>query len=74
MKASEKFAASRPRVGQVISYRGEPVGKVTNVEGGLCWRSYPDGESLPFIWCFNDGLNALHDWPTKAGKCALCPS
>ena len=60
------FAAQRPRVGDTIAYRGEPVGVVTRVENGLCWRTYPDGESLPFIWCFRDGLNNLHEWPTKA--------
>lgn len=68
MNASEKFKAYRPRVGAPITYRGAPVGHVTRVEGSLCWRSYPDGESLPFIWCFKDGLNTLHDWPGKAGK------
>ena len=54
-----------PRIGQPITYRGEIVGTVTRVEGNLCWRSYPDGESLPFIWRFKDGLNTLHDWPGK---------
>ncbi len=73
MKPAQKFASSRPRVGQIVSYRGEAVGKVTSVEGALCWRSYPDGESLPFIWCFGDGLNALHDWPTRNGVVARCP-
>ena len=72
MKPFQKFATSRPRVGQTIVYRGEPVGRVTSVDGNLCWRTYPDGESLPFIWAFHDGLNALHDWPTKAGKIARC--
>lgn len=61
----EKWKQYRPRKGDPIAYRGEIVGNVTRVEGGLCFRSYPDGESMPFIWCVGDGLNALHDWPTK---------
>jgi hypothetical protein len=64
----------KPRIGQPITYKGEVVGVVTRVDGNLCWRSYPNGESLPFIWRFSDGVNALHDWPTKAGaKIARCP-
>jgi hypothetical protein len=74
MNSFEQFHHYRPRVGEPISYKGELVGHVTRVEGSLCFRSYPDGEPLPFIWCFNDGLNALHDWPSKAGgKIARCP-
>lgn len=42
------------------------VGTVTSVQGNLCWRTYSDGESLPFIWRFRDGkLNNLHSWPNK---------
>jgi hypothetical protein len=64
----------KPRVGDTVTYQGEPVGKVTRVEGNLCWRSYPDGESLPFIWRFRDGLNTMHDWPGKPkGQNAFCP-
>lgn len=73
-KPAQTYRQHAPRVGQLVSYRGEPVGTVTLVDGALCWRSYPDGASLPFIWCFHDGLNALHDWPSKAGgKVARCP-
>jgi hypothetical protein len=62
---SELHAAHKPRVGDPVTYKGEHVGTVTRVEGSLCWRTYPDGEVLPFIWCFKDGLNTLHDWPAK---------
>ena len=64
-EAYQIWKSHKPRVGDTITYRGEVVGNVTRVEGNLCWRSYPDGESLPFIWCFRDTLNILHDWPTK---------
>jgi hypothetical protein len=56
----------KPRVGDMVKYHGVEVGRVTRVEGTLCWRSYADGEDLPFIWRFHDGqLNKLHEWPTK---------
>lgn len=69
MQPHEKFAASRPRKGQPVTYRDQHAGSVINVEGGLCWVDYDGGEAMPFIWCFNDGLNNLHSWPTKeSGK------
>jgi hypothetical protein len=59
----EKFAAHRPRKGDKLSYKGQPKGIVTRVEGNLCYvDAY--GEA-PFIWCFRDGLNNLHDWPSR---------
>jgi hypothetical protein len=65
----ETYTASRPRKGDLITYRGEVTGTVHRVEGALCWNAYSDGrDPLPFIWCFKDGLNALHDWPTKIGN------
>jgi hypothetical protein len=75
MKPHEKFAAHRPRVGDQVRYSGPDhvrVSVVTRVEGNLC---YCDGEADGlFIWAFADGVNALHDWPTKAGaKVARCP-
>lgn len=60
-----KYAASKPLAGQEIVYRGQPAGIVTSVEGALCWVSRDGAKSEPFIWCFHDGLNNLHDWPTK---------
>lgn len=63
-----------PRIGDPITYEGNVVGTVTKVEGNLCWRTYPDGERLPFIWRFHDGLNALHSWPGKEGKLAPLPA
>lgn len=60
-----KYAASKPRVGQQIVYRGQPAGIVTSVEDALCWVSKDGAQSQPFIWCFKDGLNILHEWPTK---------
>jgi hypothetical protein len=62
--ASQIFAAHRPRVGQEVTYEGKVAGKVTSVEGSLCYCSYSSG-TAPFIWCFAEGLNTLHDWPTK---------
>lgn len=59
------MSAAAPRVGDPITYEGAVVGLVTKVEGNLCWRTYPDGERLPFIWRFHDGLNPLHSWPGK---------
>lgn len=57
------LANFRPRVGEAVSYLGEEVGKVTRVEGNLCFHS--GSHDGPFIWCFRDGLNALHSWPGK---------
>ncbi len=68
----EIFAASRPRKGDPITYRGEVVGNVTSVEDALCYRTYPDGQACPFIWCFRDGLNRLHEWPTKKREHRQC--
>jgi hypothetical protein len=69
-----RFVESKPRKGDPISYRGEVIGSVHRVEGALCWTAYSDGsDPLPFIWCFSDGLNAMHDWPTKAAANAPCP-
>lgn len=63
----EKFAKHRPRVGHFAIYNKCPTErrKIIRVEGNLCWYQYPDGEVLPFIWCFKDGLNTMHSWPTK---------
>lgn len=61
----------KPRVGDPIRYRGDVVGSVTRVEGNLCWRTYPNGEALPFIWRFRNELNMLHDWPGKDNECSL---
>lgn len=61
----EKFSASRPRKGDPVAYRGNPAGTVQSVERELCWVNYGGGKSEPFIWAFRDGLNNLHDWPSK---------
>lgn len=65
-KGHEIYAASKPRKGDPITYRGKRAGLVVRVEGNLCWTDYGSGEVLPFIWAFKDSLNNLHDWPTKA--------
>ena len=66
LQPHETFATSRPRKGDPVSYRGEAVGKVHRVEEGLLYVEKPDGEiSLQCIWCFRDGLNSLHSWPSK---------
>lgn len=66
-KPCEIYAAHAPRVGDMIHYRGEPVGYAVRVDGALCWRQYPDADPMPFVWVFHDGVNALHDWPARAG-------
>jgi hypothetical protein len=66
MRPSETFGQHRPRKGDPVKY-GEKTGMVTSVEGEICWVDYPKGTDS-FIWCFKDGLNKLHDWPTKAAK------
>jgi|GEM_PF-3417679 hypothetical protein len=60
----------RPRAGHEVTYKsgsGRLIKAiVVKVEGNLCWVKY-DGkdEAQPFIWRFKEGLNTLHDWPTK---------
>lgn len=61
----QKFAEHRPRLGDTIEYMGVDVGKVSKIEGALCYVTARDGLESPFIWCFEDGLNAFHTWPTK---------
>lgn len=67
MKNTMPYEANKPQVGQIVTYRGETVGRVTSVEGNLCWVNYATGPA-PFIWRFKDTLNVLHDWPTKRRK------
>jgi hypothetical protein len=55
---------NRPRKGDTVSYKGEKFGIVSSVEREICWVDYPSGTDC-FIWKFKDGLNTLHDWPTK---------
>jgi hypothetical protein len=57
----ETHSAHRPGVGQRITRHGAQVGIVRKVEGELCFL---DDSPATFIWCFHDGLNKLHDWPT----------
>ena len=57
------YSASRPRVGDDVTYKGQPLGTVLNVDKCLCWTS--GSTEGPFIWCFKDGLNNLHEWPNK---------
>lgn len=61
----EKWRAHKPRKGDPVTFRGEPRGKVSSVEGSICWLD--DGTDTPncFIWCFRESLNTLHDWPAK---------
>ena len=62
---SEPYQAYKPLKGQQVKYRGEVAGTVQAVEGNLCWVDYLTGTN-PFIWRFREGLNSLHDWPTKS--------
>lgn len=70
MRKEQKFAEWKPKRGESVTYMGRQIGKVTNIDGGLC---YVD-DKLQFIWCFGDGLNSLHDWPSAAGgPRSFCP-
>lgn len=71
MQANEIWKAHRPVKGQPIHRDGKLVGTVSSVEGNLCFVSQVEGEygydgGAPFIWCFVEGLNTKHDWPTKS--------
>lgn len=66
IEANEKFRNHRPRKGDAVTYHGRPVGTVQSVEGNLCYVDYPSGVA-PFIWAFQDGVNAFHDWPSRSG-------
>ena len=69
MKANQIYSAYRPHKDDTVTYKGVPVGKVSRVEGNLCWLD--NNPDKLFIWCFHDGLNKFHKWPTKDnGKCA----
>lgn len=65
----DKFRDSRPRIGDRITYRGKPHGTVSSVEGALCYVAFDvGGQNAPFIWCFRDGLNKLHNWPSRGAE------
>lgn len=64
--ADQVYSASRPKKGDPVSYRGEHSGHVDSVDGRICSIIFADGHRDVFIWCFPEGLNTLHDWPTKA--------
>jgi hypothetical protein len=76
MAPHEVHAESKPRKGDAVTYRGKHAGHVVRVEGNLCWVEWVEehqwrGErTMPFIWCFKDGLNTLHDWPGKQRQIA----
>ena len=43
----------KPRKGDRLIYKGQPLGVVTSVEGNLCWfRHATSGAVDPFIWQF----------------------
>lgn len=58
-----------PRSGETITYTqrdGTSIqAKAVRVEGNLCWTDYGNGDVEPFIWRFAEGLNTLHDWPSR---------
>lgn len=64
----DKYAASRPKCGDSVYYRGQLYGTVDRVEERLCYvneyTQFP-GDPQPFIWVFKDGLNNLFDWSNK---------
>ena len=62
----DKYKNNKPKNGETIFYKGKDFGVVTSVEGALCWvQRHDETKSEPFIWCFKDGLNNLHDWSSK---------
>lgn len=61
----QKFQEYRPKLEDTIYYMGVDVGRVSKIEGALCYVMGRDGLEQPFIWCFGDGLNAFHDWSNK---------
>ena len=70
LKPHEKYADFRPVPGdRVKCHSGSGLfshGIVKRVEASVCYTTYPDGEdSGHFLWCFWDGLNKEHFWPTK---------
>ena len=70
INAREKYRSNKPVIGDWVTFTYESIisrGQITNVMGNLCYVRYGDEESCPFIWCFKDGLNILHNWPTKEG-------
>ena len=71
----EIYSQFKPRKGDPITYDGRVTGHVIRTEGNLCWNDYHgEQDPLPFIWCFKDGLNALHEWPRKDVTLeAYCP-
>lgn len=76
MSRSELLEQYRPKVGDPITYRGKVVGTVTRTEQQLCWwrRTIDRDDGGMFIWCFRDGLNAMHSWPGKdEARNAPCP-
>lgn len=56
-----------PYKGEQVTYKGMPYGTVVRTDGRLCYVDTGDENIDPFIWCFNSGLNELHDWPGKGG-------
>ena len=52
----------KPRKGDRLIYKGQPLGEVISVEGNLCWfRHVETGIVDPFIWRFRSTgtLNTL---------------
>jgi len=71
MDNTERLSVYKPLKNEPVYYRGAMIGRVARTEGNLCWVDTADGL---FIWAFKDGLNAMHDWPSKAGgPVAPCP-
>lgn len=70
------LSSSKPRAGERVTYSGKEIATVVHVEGNICWSKYDNtGETMPFIWKFKDGLNALAWWPSKSPTAprSFCP-
>ncbi len=73
LEPAKQYQKNRPRVGDEITYNspayGLFFGTITEVSGAICYYRVI-GESNPtcFIWCFREGLNKLHSWPTKNAR------
>lgn len=63
---TDTYRHHKPHKGDPLAYMGKPAGRILRTEGAIAWSDYGEpGNASCFIWCFQDGLNKLHDWPAK---------
>jgi len=65
------FEKNRPQPGEHVTYETARIaltdrGHVVRTEGDICYCRLPQSTNeTSFIWRHPDGLNTLHDWPSK---------